>query len=62
MSCDCADRLDARYEATITRCEMGRRLGDRAQLEAAEAEFAEMGATYWLAETRRLLGQSAGSG
>ena len=51
-----ADELGARYEGAVTRLEIGRRLGDRALLEAAETEFAAMGASWWLGEARRALG------
>jgi hypothetical protein len=50
-----ADQLGARYKEALTRLEIGRRLGDTAELEQAEAMFAEMGAAFDLAETRRLL-------
>jgi tetratricopeptide (TPR) repeat protein len=51
-----ADQLGARYEGAVTRLEIGRRLGDRAGLEAAETEFAAMGASWWRGEARRELG------
>lgn len=50
-----ADELDARYERALTHLERGQRLGDRAELEHAEAEFEAMGAAYDLSEARRLL-------
>jgi ATP/maltotriose-dependent transcriptional regulator MalT len=56
-SLDLADKLGARYEGALTHLEIGRRLGNRDELERAEAEFAEMGAGFDLAEARRLLGQ-----
>jgi hypothetical protein len=56
-----ADRLGARYQEAQTRLEIGRRLGDRAELELAEALFADMGAALDLAETRRLLGKGEGA-
>ncbi len=55
-SLDLAPELGSRYEEALTRLEIGRRLGDRAELERAEAMFAEMGAALDLAEARRLLG------
>ncbi len=54
-SLDLAIKLGARYEGALTCLEIGRRLGDRAELELAEAEFSEMGAAFDLAEVRRLL-------
>jgi tetratricopeptide (TPR) repeat protein len=50
-----AQKLGARYEGALTRLEMGRRLGDRTHLEAAEASLAEMGAAWDLAEARKSL-------
>jgi class 3 adenylate cyclase len=50
-----AVQLGARYEEALTRLEMGRRVGDRGELERAEAAFVEMGAAFDLAEARRLL-------
>jgi class 3 adenylate cyclase/tetratricopeptide (TPR) repeat protein len=50
-----ADRLGCRYQGAITMLEIGRRLGDRGHLERAEAEFAAMGARFWLAQTQDLL-------
>ena len=54
-SLDHAEQLGCRYEGALTALEMGRRLGDREQLEHAEAEFADMGAQFRLAQTRELL-------
>lgn len=54
-SLDMAEKLGARYEGALTHLEIGRRLGDPAELELAETEFSEMGAAYDLAEARRLL-------
>jgi hypothetical protein len=42
------------------RLEIGRRLGDWAQLEAAEALFADMGAEHYLGEARRALADLSG--
>ena len=53
-----AEKLGARYEQALTRLEIGRRLGDRTQLEAAEVALAEIGAAWDLAEARRLLGRT----
>ena len=50
-----ARELGARYEEGVIRLEIGRRLGDRAQLALAEALIADMGAAFDLAEVRRLL-------
>ena len=50
-----AERLGCRYEGALTTLEIGRRSGDRVHLERAEAEFAAMGAKFWLAQTRELL-------
>jgi class 3 adenylate cyclase/tetratricopeptide (TPR) repeat protein len=50
-----AARIRCRYEGALTMLEMGRRLGDREHLERAEAEFAAMGAQFWLAQTQDLL-------
>jgi class 3 adenylate cyclase/tetratricopeptide (TPR) repeat protein len=51
-----AVEVGARYDEAATRLQIGRRLDDRAELEQAEAMFAEMGAAFDLAEARRLLG------
>ncbi len=45
----------SRLHGAQTYLEIGRRTGDLAALQRAEAEFAEMGAAYDLAEARRLL-------
>ena len=58
-SLDHAGKLGARYEGTLTMLEMGRRLGDREQLGQAEVAFAEMGAQFYLARARELLGGTA---
>jgi class 3 adenylate cyclase len=58
-SLDHAGRIGCRYEGALTMLEMGRRLGNRGQLERAEHSFAEMGAEFCLAETRELLGRTA---
>ena len=50
-----ARELGARYEEGVMRLEIGRRLGDWVQLEAAEGLFADMGAELYLEETRRAL-------
>ncbi len=50
-----AERQGARYEGAITHLEIGRRLDDGEHLRLAEAEFADMGAAYWLGEARRAL-------
>jgi tetratricopeptide (TPR) repeat protein len=54
-SLDLAEKLGARLEGAQTYLEIGRRAGDRAALQRAEAEFAQMGAAFELAEARRLL-------
>ncbi|MCJ7797612.1 MAG: hypothetical protein MUQ56_12780, partial [Thermoleophilia bacterium] len=54
-----AEELGAGYQEALTRLEIGRRLGDRAELERAEALFGEMGAALDLAEARRLLGRES---
>ena len=56
-----ARELGARYEEGAIRLEIGRRLGDRAQLELAEALFADMGAEFYLAETKRALAELSGA-
>ncbi|MHB8868969.1 MAG: tetratricopeptide repeat protein [Thermoleophilia bacterium] len=53
-----ADQLGARWEGALTRLEIGRWLGVRAEIECAEAEFADIGAAFDLAEARRLLAAS----
>jgi hypothetical protein len=50
-----ANETGMRYESGMTHLEMGRRLKDLAHLRQAEAIFAEIGAEWDLAETRRLL-------
>ncbi len=55
-SLDHAEQLGCRYEGALTALEIGRRLGDREQLEHAEAEFADMGAQFFLGQARELLG------
>ena len=50
-----AEQMGMRYDLAMTHLEMGRRLNDREHLDKAEAIFAEIGAKWDLAETRRLL-------
>ena len=50
-----AEALGARYDLARTHLEIGRRTGDRAHLEQAEALCAEIGARSDLAEVRELL-------
>ena len=50
-----AEEMGERYHLGMTHLEMGRRLNDRKHLKNAEAIFAEIGAEWDLAETRRLL-------
>jgi hypothetical protein len=47
--------MGARYDLGMTHLELGRRLSDDEHLKQAEAIFAEIGAEFDLAETRRLL-------
>jgi tetratricopeptide (TPR) repeat protein len=54
-SLDLAEEMGMRYDLAMTHLEMGRRLNDREHLEKAEAIFAEIGAEFDLAETRKLL-------
>ena len=53
-----AAKLGARYEGALTMLEIGRHQGDREQLKYAESEFEAMGARFFLAEARRLLGRA----
>ncbi|HMK92616.1 MAG TPA: hypothetical protein VK576_06420, partial [Thermoleophilia bacterium] len=50
-----AERQGARYEAALTRLEMGRCIDDHVALEQARADFAAIGAEQDLVMTRRLL-------
>ena len=50
-----AENMGMRHEVAMTHLEMGRRLSDQSHLRQAEAIFAEIGAEFDLAETRRLL-------
>ena len=50
-----AEEMDMRYELGMTHLEMGRRLKDRGHLEQAEKIFADIGAEFDLAQTRKLL-------
>jgi class 3 adenylate cyclase/tetratricopeptide (TPR) repeat protein len=50
-----AEEREMRYEAALTRLEMGKRLNDQEDLNQAAAIFAGIGADFALAETRRLL-------
>ena len=59
-SLQAAEQLGCRYQGALTTLEMGHRLGDRGHLEHAGAEFAAMGAGFWLAQTRELLSQRPG--
>ncbi len=47
--------MGMRYELGMTHLEMGQRLKDHAHLEKAQAIFAEIGAEWDLAQTRKLL-------
>jgi hypothetical protein len=47
--------MGTRYYLGMSHLEMGRRLNDREHLQQAETIFAEIGAKFDLAETRRLL-------
>jgi class 3 adenylate cyclase/tetratricopeptide (TPR) repeat protein len=50
-----AEEMGMRYDLGMTHLEMGRRLTDHDHLQQAEAIFADIGAEFDLAETRRLL-------
>jgi hypothetical protein len=50
-----AEKMGMRYELGMTHLEMGKRLKKRVHLEKAEAIFAEIGAEFDLAQTRKLL-------
>jgi hypothetical protein len=50
-----AEEMGSRYDLGMTRLEMGRRLNDREHLKQAAAIFADIGAEFDLAETRRFL-------
>jgi tetratricopeptide (TPR) repeat protein len=50
-----AEEMGQRYDLGMTLTEMGRRLGERAHLERAEAIFAEIGAEWDLARARKTL-------
>jgi class 3 adenylate cyclase/tetratricopeptide (TPR) repeat protein len=50
-----AEEMGMRHELGMTHLEMGRRLKDRAHLEKAETIFADIGADFDLAHTRKLL-------
>ena len=54
-SLEAAEEMGMRYELGMTHLEMGQRLKDRGHLEKAEAIFAEIGAEFDLAQTRKLL-------
>ena len=54
-SIDLAEELGQRYDLGMTHLERGRRLGDRAHLERAEAIFADIGAEWDLAQAREAL-------
>jgi hypothetical protein len=47
--------MGMRYELGMTHLEMGQRLKDRGHLEQAEKIFADIGAEFDLAQTRKLL-------
>ena len=49
------EEMGTRYYLGMSHLEMGRRLNDREHLQQAETIFAEIGAKFDLAETRRLL-------
>jgi hypothetical protein len=51
-----AEKLGARYEGALTEFEAGRRLGDRAALDKAAADFEAMGAAFDLKQTQDALG------
>ena len=50
-----AQEMGTRYDLAMTHVEMGRRLNDREHLQKAERIFADIGAEFDLAETRKLL-------
>jgi class 3 adenylate cyclase/tetratricopeptide (TPR) repeat protein len=50
-----AEEMGMRYDLAMTHLEMGKRLKDQDHLKQAEAIFADIGAEFDLAETRRLL-------
>jgi tetratricopeptide (TPR) repeat protein len=54
-SLSAADKMSMRHQSGLTYLEMGRRLKEHDHLRQAEAIFAEIGAEWELAETRRLL-------
>ena len=49
------EKLGTRFELGVTHLEMGKRLGDRAHLEAAANIFAAIGAQFDLRQARALL-------
>jgi hypothetical protein len=53
-------RMGLRYDEGMALMEMGKRLGERAHVEQAEAIFAEIGAEWCLAQARALLAESPG--
>lgn len=52
-----AERMKLRYDIGMTLAEMGKRLGDRANLDRAEAIFSEIGAEWDLARAQEALKQ-----
>jgi tetratricopeptide (TPR) repeat protein len=54
-SLELAEEMGMRYELGMTHLETGQRLKDRGHLEQAEKIFAEIGAQFDLAQTRKLL-------
>ena len=54
-SIDLAEELGQPYDLGMTHLEMGRRLGERAHLERAEALFGDIGAEWDLAQARKAL-------
>ncbi len=54
-----AKAMGMSYDLSMTHLEMGRRLRERAQLEKAEAVFAEIGAEWGLARAREALADLA---
>jgi len=54
-SINLAEELGQPYDLGMTHLEMGRRLGERAHLERAEAIFAEIGEEWDLAQARKAL-------
>jgi hypothetical protein len=48
--------IGRRFDQGMAHLEIGRRLGDRAHLERAEAIFSDIGAEWDLAQTRQALG------